>query len=538
MRTAFILLVLTGAILAGGADHAAKLLAKGDHEAAAAAARKLTKKDVTNVDAWLVLADALTAMGEPGDGWEVVEQAMEANPKDARLSIKLGDIFMKLAEIEQATSRDGTAIRNYYLDAERMYSEAADKDPKSADALYGQAHVNFWLGQEDTKAKARAILSDCLRLDKDHGRAHALQGYMFYIDKQYPQAQTKYEIALKLDDSDPLTYVRYGHTFFAQGKYDDAKNAYIAALKRHPNSAVPIQSGLYHLANREAKRKSWLNLQPYLVEASKIAPQSAPVWYYLGYCRFTNEKFRQALDAYKMADAKAPGNATYLFQVGYCHEKLGKGDKALKQYRKALEVQADHPDATMRFYTLAIAQASDIDAAEKLFEELVKLAPNTDYVHNDYGLILRNWAERRGATSATPPKEAARRIKRSGVIYEIAATLRPDDPQYQSDTGLLFEYYPINFDPEKAKAYFTRALSISDFAYRDAFDGLNRVCRKTNDWATLKDYAGRVIESLEDGKIAIAPVGASAPKELPNETPGMLARARAAKAFAEKNLPS
>jgi len=534
MRQAIVLVVLCAAVLAGGADQAKNLLEKGDLQRAADTARRLTKRDALNVDAWLVLADALVRQGKPADAWEALEAAMETSPKDARLYVKLGDVFVAMAVAEQASGGDGTTIRNYYLDAERMYAGGATRDPKSADAIYGQANVNFWLGE---KAKAKELLTLCLGLKEDHGRAHALQGYIFYLDKKYPEAQQKYETALKLDDSDPLTFVRYGHTFFGQGKYEDAKKAYIAGLKRHPNNEMPIRSGLYHLANRNKQPKNWLHLEPYLQEAVKLAPDSAPAWYYLGYCRLQNNRFEEALTAYRRADKASPGNAAYLFNIGYCHEQMGDAEPALGHYRKALKAQPDYKDATDRFYLLAIVKRADIGAASKLFEELVTLAPNTAGVHNDYALILRNWAEANGATGQEPSQEVRQRIKRSGEIYEIAARLAPDDPQIQSDTGLLFEFYPCNFDAAKAKRYFRRSLDISGYVYRDAFDGLFRLCVRTGDWTTLRDYAANVVDALDQGgQHAVAPVGAGQPKELPNETPGLLARARSGLKQAEARL--
>lgn len=534
MRQAIVLAVLCAVVLAGGADQAKRQLEKGEVQKAADTARRLAKRDAANVDAWLVLADALIRLGQPADAWEALETAMETSPKDARLYVKLGDVFVAMAVAEQASGGDGTTIRNYYLDAERMYADGAKKDPKSADAVYGQANVNFWLGQ---KGKAKELIALCLGLNADHGKAHALQGYIFYLDKKYPEAQQKYEVALKLDDSDPLTFVRYGHTFFGQGKYEDAKKAYIAGLKRHPQNDLAIRSGLYHLANRDQKRKNWTNLEPYLQEAVKEAPDSAPAWYYLGYCRLQSERFEAALTAYRKADKAAPGNAAYLFNIGYCHEQMGDAKAALNFYRKSLKVQPDYKDATDRFYLLAIVKRTNIEEASKLFEELLTLAPNTSGVHNDYALILRNWAEANGATGQEPSREVRQRIKRSGEVYEIAARLAPDDPQIQSDTGLLFEFYPCNFDAAKSKRYFTRALDISGYVYRDAFDGLFRLCVKTGDWKTLRDYAANVVDALaEGGRHAVAPVGAGVPKELPNETPGLLARARSALKQAEENL--
>jgi len=544
MRTVTVLLVLGTLVAAGGADQAEALLAKGQLERAEKAARTLVGKDPANADAWLVLADALIRRGVPEDAWTELESAIEKNPEDARLSAKLGDAFLKIAEKEQKAGASGTTITSRYLDADRMFDEAIAKDPEFADAWYGKAFANFWLGREETKAEARKALAECLRLDGEHGKAHALQAYMLYLDgtntkdqqsrlAKFQAAQQKYETALKLDDSDPVDHLRYGHACFAQGKYDAAKAAYLNGLKRHPGYDILIRSGLFNLARQEKRPAA-----DYLKEAVKIAPRSAVSWYYLGYEHFRTEDLDAAREAFAKAASLDDANAVYPFYLGYTHEKAGDERKALAQYRKALSLAPDYADATKRFYEIVIAKAANIDEAQKLFDELIELAPNTGWVFNNYALLLRNWAERtRQHKRKNPSPPVRKRLKRSAELYEVAARLEPNDAQFQSDTGLLFEFYPCIEDLDKAKRYFTRSLDISEGTYRDAFDGLTRACRRSGDWETLKEYADLVVYALEDqGKHAVAPVGASAPRALPNETPGLLARAKAAYALAQRNL--
>jgi tetratricopeptide (TPR) repeat protein len=553
MRIATSLLLLASLAAAGGADVAKALLKKGDAKGAATAARKAAETDPADIDAWLVLADALFAEDAPADAWEALEAAIGKNPDEPRLSLKLGDAFVRIAEQEQRNGSDGMTITNYYLDAERNYGEALRKDPKCADALYGMANVNFAIGTDEKRDAAKSLAAQCLALDANHAKAHALQGYMFLLAGQdlarqrkedeakekYRAAQEKYEVALKLGGLDVLDHVRYGHTLFGQGKYEEAKKAYLAGLKQHPGSPIPIQSGLYHIANQGKPKASWANMKGILEEAVKEAPASAPAWYYLGYCHFIAEDWSKALDAYGKAAHLDPGNATYTFNVGYAHEKMGDEAKALDLYRKTLTAFPDHPDATDRFYALILAKAQDLDRAEKLFEELLKLSPNNANFANDYALILRNAAEAtRTHLQDSPPAEVKRRLKRSGEVYEIAAALAPDSAQVQSDTGLLFWFYPCNFDGEKAKRYLKRSLDLSDFAYLDAFNGLDQLCRKIGDWETLADYAERVVGSMERGNMPLSPVGGGAPEARPAERAGMKARAEAALKLAESKLKS
>lgn len=333
--------------------------------------------------------------------------------------------------------------------------------------------------------------------------------------------------------------VRYGHTLLAQGKLEEARKAYLAALQKHPESNVPIGSGLYHVANRGEARPSWTNpkLKEMLEEAVKLAPKSAYAWYYVGFCRDAAGATKEALEAYEKARDIDPKNATYLFQVGYMHEKLGDEDKAFDFYRKALALYPDMPQATERFYGLAFARARDIERAEKLCEELIGLSPGTSYVLNDYALLLRNWCESTGKhTEESPPAEVKRRLKRSAEVYEMAARVAPDVPQIQSDTGLLFWFYPYTFDADKARTYLKRSLDLSDYGYLDAWNGLDRLCRKIEDWETLADYAERVVGAMERGVVPSSPVGGGAPEPRPNEKGGMQARAEAALKLAQEKL--
>jgi len=553
MRIASLLLLLALPALAGGADDAKALLAKGEAAKAAETARKAAKANPTDIAAWLVVADAMIAQGTPEDAMGDLETAIAKNKDEPKLWLKLGDVNMRFAEkLRDSGSSDGMTITNYYLDAERCYGEALKRDEKSAEAVFGMANANYWSGTPDGKDKAKKLLADCLGLDKDFAKAHALQAFILYSDgmelaKQQKQddampkfqaAETAYATAIKLGDKDPIDIVRYGHTLLAQERLDEAKAAYIAALKAGPMDKTPIVSGLYHVANRYAKTPSWgnENLKPLLEEAAKQVPQSPMVWFYLAYCQALESDWDAALKSYSKAKDLDPKNPAYVYQVGYMHERKGDGEKALNCYREALKMAPNYTEVALRFQGIILARAQDIDRAEKLFDELIKLSPDNVDVLNNYALVLRDWCEStRRATDKDPPAEVRRRIKRSGEVYEMAAALS-NDPQIQSDTGLLFEYYPCNFDADKAKRYFTRSLQESDYAYRDAFDGLDRLCKKTGDWATLADYAERVVGSMERGNNAIAPAGGGPAKAVPNESPGLKARAEAALRLAQEKL--
>jgi uncharacterized protein (TIGR02996 family) len=530
MRTAIVLAFVASVCLAGPADQARKLLESGKAQKAVDAARAAVAKNKNDVDAWLVFADALDATGEPEEAWTNLEKAIEANPKDGRLDVALGDIYRKLAAKEAAGSNDGTTIVNFYLDATRVYDEALAKQADLHAAHYGKAAAYYQLQKT---AEARKALSECLKLKKDYGKAHSLQALMFYGERKYSEARDSYEIALKLDTSDPVDFVRLGHCYLRLKDNDKAKEWYIAVLKHHPNYSGSLLSGLYNLAGRD-----WGKTAPLLKEAVDAAPKSPAAWFYYGYALSQSEgKWDAALAAFQKASKLAPQDARNLYYVGLSYENLNDGKKALDNYRKALKVAPNYDLPAQRFQRIAAVYLSrDFAQLEKLMEELIVLAPDNGDYKNNYALWLRDWAEARGASKqANPPADVKKRIKRSSEVYEMAAKLLPDVAQLQSDTGLLFEYYPCIRDDKKAEGYFLRSLEVSDFTCRDAWSGMRRLCMRTKNYALLKECAEGVLGALEDsGKVPFAPGRGGNPAPDPNAKPRMIAQAKQAIAIAKK----
>lgn len=497
--------------------------AQYEESATAKKTRLAVEKDPKNADNQLAYADALVADDEPEEAWTSLEKALEANKTDGRLDVRLGDIFVLLAKKEAAGSQDGTTIRNFYLDAERMYVDGLKKGKKLHLAYYGIAIVKFNLNQVE---EARKAVAECLGVKKDFGKAHALQAQMFYNERKYEEARDKFAIAIKLDQSVPVTFLRYGHCFYVLKQPAKAQEAYIEVLKYHPDYPDSILSGLLNLVGQDYKKAT-----PLLKAAVETAPKSAIAWFYYGYTLQVNSMFDKALEAYTEALKLRPKIGQYAYYIGLMHEKMNDGKKALDFYRKALKLNPNDGLAAAQAFNVAVSYASqNFDQAEKLLEEFIKLAPLDGWIQNNYALMLRDWAERRGASKpGALSADVKRRIKRSGEVYELAAAVLVKEAQIQSDCGLLFEFYPSCRDDAKAEKYFVRSLEISEFTYRDAWSGIRRLCIRTKNWELLWDCADGVLGALEDsGKVPIAPVGGRAPQAVPNAKPMMIAQAKQA----------
>ncbi|MHC5049310.1 MAG: tetratricopeptide repeat protein [Planctomycetota bacterium] len=462
--------------------------------------------DSRTAEEWRKLARGQIEQEQYEDAWETLESAIEAHPGDARLRLALGDVFFRLGEREQRAGGSATSITNFYLDAERMYDEALGLDAQSFDAVYGKARANYNLSGTvaGTKEKAAALVARCLALDPEHGGALALEGHLFYGDRKYAHAACSFGLALSRGVADLTAYVRRGHCAYTQGRTDEAKEAYLDALRRHPTSDVPIRSGLYYLAG-----KDWQNAVPLLREATEAAPRSAPAWFYLGFGRYAGESWGPAAVAFGRAVELAPQDANAHYYLGAATQKRGDGDAALEHFRRALKADPAHAEAADAFGRRIRAKARHHGEFMRLYEELLVLAPANPWVRNNYAYSLRNAAEMTGAANtAAVPEEVILLLRRSGEVYEDVARMRPDDPQIQSDTGLVYEFYPAVRDDTKATTYFTRALDLTGSRYRDAMNGLIRLCERNHDWKTLHEHTSVAAAALAEGEPGLYPTEA------------------------------
>jgi len=71
-----------------------------------------------------------------------------------------------------------------------------------------------------------------------------------------------------------------------------------------------------------------------------------------------------------------PKNVDVRVDMGTCYRKLGKPDVALKEYRRALELNPNHLFALKNMGVVFAYDLRDADQAVKAFEKALALAPN------------------------------------------------------------------------------------------------------------------------------------------------------------------
>ena len=89
-----------------------------------------------------------------------------------------------------------------------------------------------------------------------------------------------------------------------------------------------------------------------------------------------SSRFSEAIDAYEKALALEPKNADVRVDLGTCYRNTGKPDMAVKEYRKALEVNPQHMHALKNMGIVYAYDLRDSKEAVKAFEKALSIAPN------------------------------------------------------------------------------------------------------------------------------------------------------------------
>ena len=121
--------------------------------------------------------------------------------------------------------------------------------------------------------------------------------------------------------------------------------------------------------------------------ATRVAPDNAEAFHYLGLCQALNGSPALALDGYAQAIALDPQRVETHFLAAELHRQMRDAESALGSYDRALELDPDHAKA---HHGLALLYATHLDDAGRALERAegaVSLDPSSARYLNTLALI-------------------------------------------------------------------------------------------------------------------------------------------------------
>ena len=298
--------------------------------------------------------------------------ALTAFRRSLQIDAKNAEAYYYVAEVYGKQGKDKEAIAEY--------QKAVELNPKFVDAWFdlGVAHYN-----DGNYAAAEAAYLKVIGLKNDYWEAHANLGDTYRMKNEFGKAEGSYRIASARIKDDAELYSKYGYVLGRQGKWKPSADQLNNALNIDKNGFdyanlgwVYYNSAQNNLRNkRDAAAKADLeNGKIALQKAVEMNDKNEAAYLNLGITLTDLQDFAGSAKALERANALRKDWIPALNELGIAYRKLGKLDDAIKQFRKAVEVDSKFAAG---YYNLgeALYRNRKTDEAKKMVENLKPLNP-------------------------------------------------------------------------------------------------------------------------------------------------------------------
>jgi tetratricopeptide (TPR) repeat protein len=227
-----------------------------------------------------------------------------------------------------------------------ILNAALQRDPKNAQALTHRGTI--WQKKGEIE-KALHDFDAAIKLNPKGANAFAMRGIVRQEQRQFDKALADFSEAVRLDPKDAANYVLRGTAWSAKNDFDKAVADFNAAIKLDPkNDEAYLNRALVWQTKGE-----WEKALKDGAEAARLDPKSSAAWQIQAWIWATapNAKLRngkQALQAAtKACDLAEFKDADALESLAAAQAELGKFDEAVHSQTKAIAIMTAEKDETL-----------------------------------------------------------------------------------------------------------------------------------------------------------------------------------------------
>ena len=365
-------------------------------------------------------------------------------------------------------------------DAERLYREALEFDPRCFDAIHylgvialqtgrperaaelisqaialdggvAAAHSHLGLAQNALRRHEEALSSfdKAIALKGDYVEAYSNRGNALQDLSRLDEALASYDLALKFNPSFPDALANRGNVLQRLGRFAEAIASYDAALALDPSRADM-------LANRGAACRAIDDHAGALASYDAmiaLEPQRVEAWFRRANALMKLKRLDEALASYDRAIALQPDSFENYNNRGNVLLELGRFREAVESYDHAIALRAESAEAHYN-RAKALQESRDLNAAVLSYRKAIELDPELAPALSNLGNVLNDV---QGAEEAI-------------ASYEKALALKPDFAPAHNNLGNVLDSL-LRLD--EALAHFDRALELQpDFPDAAANKGM------------------------------------------------------------------
>lgn len=507
----------------------------GDLEAAQASLLKALDADPLAAEAWLELGLLHEAKGMLEKAAEAYSQAIRCQPSSALARVYRGRLCGKLNQPVRAM-------------AELSY--ALQLDPNCG---AGYAELGALAQSRGRYTEALGYYRRAIQCEPRQASYHQQIGWLLKLMGRPEEAETELELALRLDPRNAEHRSRLGSALADQGKYREALAAFAEAASLRPDE--PLYR--HNMGAMYARLGQPLEAEKSLLEALRLclsaggtqseaelplesAMLAAESYSELGFLRYGQERYEEALRHFQRAAQLVPFADAYLSRQAMVYRRLGQFEAAVRALRQAADLSPDDASLQMEL-GIALQEMGKLDEASAVLQRAVELSPGEASYHHYLGAteLARGRAE-----EAIPSLETALRLQpdliaarhdlakarlRCGQVEQALTDVRqaievdPDTAAYHATLGECFLALgkleqaaeeldkAVSLDPQMAEGHYqTARLRVAEGRYEEALTEAERAASLDSGRREYVLLAGWLHLNLEQADSAVAWLRAAA----------------------------
>jgi tetratricopeptide (TPR) repeat protein len=407
---------------------------QGNVKEALAHVRKSIQLDPKQQEAYFLLAGLHVGLNQLNEATREYEHILRLDPDNREARLFLATLYAQQRRYPQAIHAvqellrldPQLAVGYYYLgriyletgqlaDAKKEFTRVLTMDPSFVPALFDLAAT---LERERQYNRALAMYRRILSSQPRNTRAWASIGRLYLVMKRYGDAQKAFQKVRDLEKNDPAAIFNIALICLEQKLPDDAihllrplsshpryenRARYFIGMAMEEKGDVQAAYREYKLVDRSSEqfiqarlRMAYLNFQmgdkeqarQILTELVTLAPNQEDIYLTSSYFYEEDNQWDRAIQALKGGVDKVERPAEIHFRLAVLYEKQNNRNDSIEQIKKVLELDPNNPDA-QNFLGYSYAEGGiNLDEAERLIREALRVKPNSGHIIDSLGWVL------------------------------------------------------------------------------------------------------------------------------------------------------
>jgi tetratricopeptide (TPR) repeat protein len=407
---------------------------QGDVKEALAHAQKSIQLDPKQQEAYFLLAGLHVGLNQLNEATTEYERILRLDPDNLEARLFLATLYAQQRRYPQAIHTIQELLRldpqlvvgYYYLgriyletdrlaDAKKEFTRVLTMDPQFVPAMFD---LGATLERERQYNRALAMYRRVIHSQPNNSRAWASIGRLYLMMNRYGDAQKAFQKMIDLEKNDPTASFNVALICLEQKLPEEAIRLFRALLShpRYENRARYFigmaleEKGDLKAASREYQhvergseqfiqsrlRMAYLHFQmgekerarQILNELQTLAPSEEEIYLTQSYFFEEDSQWDQAIQALKAGLNKVERPAEIHFRMAVIYEKQNNPKDSIEQIKKVLELEPNNPDA-QNFLGYTYAEGgTNLDEAERLIREALRVKPNSGHIIDSLGWVL------------------------------------------------------------------------------------------------------------------------------------------------------